>query len=249
MKKILYILLVCSWLTQPGCAFLIYYGEHERPGLKEKDIKNITILKHHLDHQKAKENSSEITLQLRHMGDITSLAFCPCGRYLISGSMDKTAKLWDVQTGTMMRTFAGHIGAIRSVAISNDGRYLLTGSQDLTIRLWEISSGKTAAIFDTSDLAKTFVQDATSYLFPKVQFSQPDNKYVLGSFGRNGKGTKIWDLKDGESQIQSPYNEITFFPDGKTWKSWLSLRINLGKIDGYTTRKTRVPRLFPGGIL
>ena len=38
-----------------------------------------------------------------------SVAFSPDGQYALSGSDDKTIKLWDVETGGEVRTLSGHI--------------------------------------------------------------------------------------------------------------------------------------------
>ena len=51
----------------------------------------------------------EIFTQLGHADIIHSVAFSPDGRYIASGSWDRTIKLWDVATGKEIRTLAGHI--------------------------------------------------------------------------------------------------------------------------------------------
>ena len=68
------------------------------------------------------------------------MAFSPDGRYALSGSWDKTLKLWDINTGKEIRTFRGHSSYVRSVAFSPDGRYALSGSWDETLKLWDISA-------------------------------------------------------------------------------------------------------------
>jgi len=60
------------------------------------------------------------------------------GTLLVSGSRDDTVKLWDVQTGGVIKTFRGHTDCVLSVAISADCTMIISGSSDKTIHLWDI---------------------------------------------------------------------------------------------------------------
>ncbi|MFM6061284.1 MAG: protein kinase domain-containing protein, partial [Microcystis panniformis] len=51
-----------------------------------------------------------------HSGQVYSLAYSPDGRYLASGSKDRTIKIWEVATGKGLRTLTGHSGVVWSVA-------------------------------------------------------------------------------------------------------------------------------------
>ena len=64
-----------------------------------------------------------------HSDYVTSVAFSPDGQYILTGSSDHTAKLWDLQ-GQEVQAFSGHSDYVTSVAFSPDGQYILTGSRD-----------------------------------------------------------------------------------------------------------------------
>jgi eukaryotic-like serine/threonine-protein kinase len=77
-----------------------------------------------------------------HSKLVWSVAISPDGRTALSGSHDKTLKLWELATGKELRTFTGHTGPVNSVAIARDGRTALSGSSDNTLKLWDLASGK-----------------------------------------------------------------------------------------------------------
>ncbi|MHC1590710.1 MAG: WD40 repeat domain-containing protein, partial [Candidatus Helarchaeales archaeon] len=60
---------------------------------------------------------------------------------IISGSADRTIKIWDVETGSCLRTLFGHSDAIISVAVTRDGKRIVSGSADKTIKVWDLISG------------------------------------------------------------------------------------------------------------
>ena len=65
------------------------------------------------------------------------MAFSPNGKQVVSGSKDKSVKLWNVETGTCESTMTRHSDTVTSVAFSADGRWVMSGSIDKTIRLWD----------------------------------------------------------------------------------------------------------------
>ena len=65
------------------------------------------------------------------------MAFSPNGKQVVSGSEDKSVKLWNIETGTELSTMTGHSAPVSSVAFSADGRFVMSGSSDTSIRLWD----------------------------------------------------------------------------------------------------------------
>jgi WD40 repeat protein len=71
-----------------------------------------------------------------------SVAFSPDRKYLVSASVDKTLKLWSVESQKEVTTLQGHSKSVTSVAFSPDGKYLASGSYDNTVKLWSVESQK-----------------------------------------------------------------------------------------------------------
>jgi WD40 repeat protein/serine/threonine protein kinase len=71
-----------------------------------------------------------------HTNVVSSVAFSADGRWLASGSHDKTVLVRDVETGKIRREFKGHTDAITAVAFSKDSRILVSASHDGTLKLW-----------------------------------------------------------------------------------------------------------------
>ena len=70
------------------------------------------------------------------------MAFSPDGKTVLTGSDDKTARLWDAATGNGSGRPLEHQGAVWAVAFSPDGKSILTGSRDGTARLWDGEVGQ-----------------------------------------------------------------------------------------------------------
>jgi WD40 repeat protein len=76
-----------------------------------------------------------------HVAGIQSLAVSPDGKYLISGSWDRTARLWKLATGEPVGIPLPHQAVVRDAAFSPDGRSVYTGSEDNTARRWHVPTG------------------------------------------------------------------------------------------------------------
>ena len=63
-----------------------------------------------------------------HTGSVESVSFSGDGKQVVSGSYDKTVRVWDVESGAELRKFEGHTHDVRSVSFSGDGKQVVSGS-------------------------------------------------------------------------------------------------------------------------
>ena len=75
-----------------------------------------------------------------HQDKIRSIALSPNNKYIVTGSNDKLAIVWDFK-GSEIHRLRGHTGNITSISISPDSSFVVTGSSDQTARIWNLQSG------------------------------------------------------------------------------------------------------------
>eukprot|EP00361_Fabrea_salina_P007327 CAMPEP_0202439488 /NCGR_PEP_ID=MMETSP1345-20130828/36188_1 /ASSEMBLY_ACC=CAM_ASM_000843 /TAXON_ID=342563 /ORGANISM="Fabrea Fabrea salina" /LENGTH=324 /DNA_ID=CAMNT_0049054023 /DNA_START=21 /DNA_END=992 /DNA_ORIENTATION=+ len=71
-----------------------------------------------------------------HGREVFSVAISSKDEFLVSGSADKTLRVWSLPSGQMTLVLTGHIKAVTSVAISSDDKFIVSGSYDTTLRVW-----------------------------------------------------------------------------------------------------------------
>jgi CHAT domain-containing protein/Tfp pilus assembly protein PilF len=88
------------------------------------------------------EAGKELHRLTGHTRCVNSMAFSPDGKFLASGTDDKTIKLWNVGTGEELWTLAGRAERVCSVAFSPDGGLLISLSADGMPTLWKMPAGR-----------------------------------------------------------------------------------------------------------
>jgi WD40 repeat protein len=140
-----------------------------------------------------------------HSYGVSSANYSPDGKFVVTGSFDGTAKIWDASTGIILKTLKGHSDSVLSANFSPDGKFVVTGSWDNTTRIWDASTGK---------VLKTLTGHSDRV---KSAYFSPDGKFVVTG---SADGTaKIWDASTGKvlNTLTAPFsvNSANFSPDGK----------------------------------
>jgi eukaryotic-like serine/threonine-protein kinase len=141
-----------------------------------------------------------------HKDSVYSVTYSLDGKRLATTSKDKTARIWDAETGRELATFRGHGGDVNRSEFSPDGRLLATAADDRTVRLWNVSP---------PSLRATCLGHTGLHIY-SVAFS-PDGK-TLASAGEDHV-VKLWDTATARERRSlegrnGSIKALAFSPDG-----------------------------------
>ncbi len=74
-----------------------------------------------------------------HSNAVIGGSFSPDGKRVVTASADRTARLWDAETGNALAVLHGHTAGVWRTAFSPDGKWVVTASADRTARLWDVT--------------------------------------------------------------------------------------------------------------
>ena len=113
-----------------------------------------------------------------------SISFSPDKRHFVSGGEKSTILIWDLMTGSILKSFPTKKAAINSIRYSFNGNYILSGYSDGTLAIWRIKNS----------LLETYFHGNLNTPFP-ISFSN-DNQFLLSGISKNA--LDLWDAKKGE---------------------------------------------------
>ncbi|GIL23767.1 MAG: hypothetical protein BroJett042_22800 [Bacteroidota bacterium] len=151
--------------------------------------------------------SIETIIQKGHELAVVAMAISPDSNYVATASRDKSAKLWELNSGREVRSFLGHQASVISLDFSHDGKHLITGGNDRTVKIWEVKTGK--------EILSVVLDDATGYNKQYGSGQERINDVAFDPQGRYfvtlGQMVHVWE-----------------FPGGKKIKSWMVAQGNRG---------------------
>jgi len=165
-----------------------------------------------------------------HTGTVSSLAYCPVAKHIISGSFDKSVRKWDAVTHQEYMALVGHTAEVSCVSALPDGR-LLSGSWDQSIRLWD----------GEGSCCKTYKGHEQGIIAMAVVSS---SRFVSG----DGKGTaKVWHIEQDKPLFSIELQSLAI----RVLRSLGGGRIMSVGNEGYITfwSLTKEDRLEPAGAV
>lgn len=136
------------------------------------------------------KNAEIIAIWKAHPDSVNSVAVTPDEQFVISGSDDKTIKIWKLPKNKnitdiiLVRTIPGHTDVVAGVAIAPNGKIFASGSWDGTIKIWNLGSG---------ELLQTL--EGHSEIVNAIAIS-PDGQFLAS--GSKDNMIKLWNLKTAQ---------------------------------------------------
>ncbi|PSN33665.1 Guanine nucleotide-binding protein subunit beta-2 [Blattella germanica] len=113
--------------------------------------------------------------------DVVSISLAPDIKTYVTGSVDKTCRLWDLREQKPKQTFFGHTSDVNSVCYHPSGQAFATGSEDKTARLYDIRSDQDIATYKPPNNTSGFTSCGLSL----------SGRYLL--CGSDDSSVHIWD--------------------------------------------------------
>jgi WD40 repeat protein len=93
-------------------------------------------------------------------------------------------KVWELESGRLLRSLEGHTGGVWAVAVSPDGRFIVSGSDDRTVKVWEARKRAAAAL------------PGRPYGWGERAVAvSPDGRFIVS--GSDDRTVKVWELESG----------------------------------------------------
>lgn len=146
----------------------------------------------------------KLMLPIGHAGFMNTISFSNDGRKVVTSGTDRTAKIWDVNTGLLLASCEGHTEPVYQAVFSHDGKWVLTCADDTTARIWDVATGK----------EKFRLHD--SFNIKDVEFSHDDSRILTTSMSLIAR---LWDASTGKvvaTLVESNnFSSAKFSPDGQ----------------------------------
>ena len=87
------------------------------------------------------DNKLIVKTKVYHNEEIVCYCANKSGTVLVTGSMDQSLKIWQIDTGFLTQVLVGHDDVVTCCCVSEDGKVVVSGGQDKHIYIWDVQTG------------------------------------------------------------------------------------------------------------
>ncbi|KAA0175540.1 hypothetical protein FNF27_02950 [Cafeteria roenbergensis] len=134
-----------------------------------------------------------------HRGAVLGLAFHPAHTLLATCGEDASVRVWDAETGTLVRSLRGHTAAVSAVAFDGSGDTLVSASHDASVRLWDARPAGSFTCRRTLTGHEHTVSGVAVFASRAASLDPSSAVQCVASASRDGT-IRLWDLASGASK-------------------------------------------------
>lgn len=194
----------------------------------------------------------ETVIQRGHELAVISVAASSDSNFVVTGSRDKSAKLWDLRSGREVRTFLGHDYSVTTLTFTPNRKSLITGSSDGTVRRWDVATGTELFSFNPfNEIITDVVVSSDGKYFAVSCLKYPVRVYNLGTHQLvkeldanpegNRRGVNLAFSPDGKFLALGEDNRLTSVYRTSDWGKLYTFEFGSGWCGGCATFVTFTP--------
>ncbi|KAJ8594801.1 WD40 repeat-like protein [Rhizopogon salebrosus TDB-379] len=142
-----------------------------------------------------------------HENNVTAVAVFPDGHRMITGSVDQTLVLWDLQDGVSLKKMKGHRSQVWAVAVSKDGKLIASGDDDGKLIAWHGDTGE--PLIQIAEVHPSTIRS--------LDFSPDGAVLASGSFDKTTElwSTETWQIQGNPINCSARIFCVRYSPSGE----------------------------------
>lgn len=137
-----------------------------------------------------------------HYSDnINCINWHPNCNYVLTGSDDKTVRMWDVQSGQCVRLLSGSAGGVNKVEVSPSGQYVAGADSMGIVHVWDVRNGKKVDELNHRYLKESNTSGSISAIVESLSWSHCGSAIATGT---DNSFINIWDVRGIGNNSSNP---------------------------------------------
>ena len=134
----------------------------------------------------------KLVLPIGHIDYVSSAHFSSDGKLVVTGAADKTAKIWEANSGRLLHSLEGHTRDLTTTQFSPDAKFIVTASKDETGKIWETRTGLLLHTLDAHSVQSARYSNNGKLIVTTGYHGANIRRYF------NDVGIIVWDASSGK---------------------------------------------------